>query len=530
MELHELIEALKGAEAYPHGAEDFEVHHTHISVVFLAGEHAYKVKKPLDLGFLDFTTPERRLHFCREEVRLNRRLAPQVYLGVVPITRRAGGGVEVDGEGEVVEHAVHMVRLPPEATFLEKLLRDELSREALEALARRIADFHERAEAGPDVSRFGRFSFVAENARENLTASRDHVGTTLSEAVHGRLGRALEGKLEELRPLVEERARRDVPRDTHGDLHLDHVYHFPDRAPPEDLVVVDCIEFSERFRYADPVSDAAFLAMDLIHHGRRDLARRFSEAYFQASGDDEGRALLPFYTAYRAAVRGKVEGLAAGEEEVPEEERAAAVRRARGHWLLSLSELEGPDRRPGLVLVGGLPGTGKSTVARALAREAGLGLVSSDRTRKALAGAAAGSGAGAGFEEGIYSPEWTDRTYEALLDEAKEGLFQGERVLVDATFRNEARRRRFLDAGRDHGVRTLFLETRAEPEAVRQRLAAREGDPSDADWSVYLKVRERWEEPSPRTLRHRAEVSTDGAPEESLARALEHLRRGGLFE
>ena len=173
-----------------------------------------------------------------------------------------------------------------------------------------------------------------------------------------------------------------MPRDTHGDLHLDHVYLFPDRAPPADLVIIDCIEFNERFRFADPVADMAFLVMDLAFHGRRDLARAFADAYFRASGDEEGRALLPFYTAYRAAVRGKVEGMELAEREVPEAERAAALVRARAHWLLALGELEEPGRRPCLVLVGGLPGTGKSTLARGLAEQAGFTVIRSDLVRR----------------------------------------------------------------------------------------------------------------------------------------------------
>src|SRR5205823_4969450 len=174
-----------------------------------------------------------------------------------------------------------------------------------------------------------------------------------------------------LRPVVESRADRGVPRDTHGDLHLDHVYLDPTKPPPEDLFAIDCIEFNERFRYADPVADVAFLVMALAFRGRPDLAAVLADEYARAAGDDEGQQLLPFYTAYRAAVRGKVEGIELAEPEVPADEKAAATQRAKAHWLLALAELEEPARRPGLVLVGGLPGTGKSTLARSLAAAAG---------------------------------------------------------------------------------------------------------------------------------------------------------------
>src|SRR5262249_40755827 len=158
--------------------------------------------------------------------------------------------------------------------------------------------------------------------------------------------------------------------DTHGDLRLGHIYHFPDRSPPDDLVIVDCIEFSERYRYADPIADIAFLVMDLTHHGRRDLARAFEEAYLRSSGDADGSVLLPFYTSYRSAVRGKVQGLKYQEEEIAATARTAALAQSRSQWLLALSTLELPGARPCLVMIGGLPGTGKSTLARGLAESA----------------------------------------------------------------------------------------------------------------------------------------------------------------
>jgi uncharacterized protein len=528
MEIRPLIEQLRRPEAYPHPADDFRLHQTHISVVFLAGSFAYKVKKALDLGFLDFTTLELRLHFCREEVRLNRRLAPDIYLGVVPVTH-GPEGLRFGGEGEAVEWAVKMRRLPPDATLLGDLQRGSLEKGILDGLARRLAGFHREADQGPEISRYGRYEVVAGNARENLSQAESQVGRTLSPEVYRRLNDALERSLSDLRPLVEARARRHVPRDTHGDLHLDHVYLFPEQPPPGDLVIIDCIEFNERFRHADPVSDMAFLAMDLIHHGRRDLEEAFSEAWFRASGDEEGRALLPFYRSYRAAVRGKVRGMVTGDE-VSDDERQAARIGSRSHWLLALSELESPDRRPGLVLVMGLPGTGKSTVARGVAREAGFRLLSSDRTRKSLAGLGEEARAGADFGEGIYTREWSDRTYDALLAKVEEGLFRGERVVVDATFREEARRERFLEVARSHAVRALAVECSAPPDVVRDRLTERTGGPSDADWKVYLEAAKRWDRPSAATRRTLVRVSTEGSPEAVVAGALECLRKAGLRE
>lgn len=527
MELTRLIESLADPAAYPDPVREVEVRHTHISVVFLAGVHAYKIKKPVELGFLDFRTLEKRRHFCEEEVRLNRRLAPSVYQGVVPVTRD-GACIHVGGAGEVVEWAVKMERLPEEATLQKHLLRGEVGPELIESLARTVAAFHAGAESGPPISAFGRFDVVARNARENFEQSARQVGMTLSRAVFDRLQALTEETLNRLGPLIEARALRGVPRDTHGDLHLDHVYLFPERPPPADLVIIDCIEFNERFRFADPVADMAFLVMDFAFHGRRDLGRAFADAYFRAAGDDEGRALLPFYTAYRAAVRGKVDGFMLAEKEFPEEKRARALTRGRARWLLALGELERPERRPCLVLVGGLPGTGKSTLARALAESAGFEMIRSDVVRKELAGVAPGQRESAGFAEGIYMPDWNERTYAECLRRAEQLLFEGKRVLVDANFREEQRRRIFLEAATAWGVPGVFLLCRADSETVRARLAKRRDSVSDADWAVYRMASENWEEPGPLTREALREVSTDGSPEQALSRALEALHAVGL--
>lgn len=528
MDLTQLIKSLSDPAAYPGTFEEVEVRQTHISAVFLVGPYVYKLKKPVEFGFLDFSTLAKRRHYCDEEVRLNRRLAPDVYLGVVQVTCD-DRGVRVEGGGEIVDWAVKMRRLPDNARLQDRLQKGQVSAKVVEALAHRIAAFHALAESGPRVAAFGRFEVVAGNARENFEQSAMHRGTTVSQAVFTRTLTLTEEALACHRSLIEGRAERGVPRDTHGDLRMDHVYYFPNQEPPGDLVIIDCIEFNERFRFADPVADMAFLVMGLKSQGHPELARAFTEAYFQASGDDEGCSLVPLYTSYRAAVRGKVEGLKLARSEISETDRATALVKARRSWLLALAELETPSRKPCLVLVGGLPGTGKSTLARTLAENAGFSVIRSDLVRKEIADAVGHHHGPSAFGAGLYSAEWTERTYAECLRRAEALLFEGKRVLIDANFREERLRRTFLEAAIQWAVPRLFLLCQAEPDVVRQRLKSRRDDASDADWSTYLRAADVWEEPGCATQTVLRKISTGGPREQAHNLAIEILQQEGVF-
>ncbi len=516
MELPDLIEALSRPEAYPPPVPaEIVVKQTHISVVFLVGDRVYKVKKPVDLGFLDFSTLELRRHFCEEETRLNRRLAPHVYLGVVPVTAD-GEKVRINGSGSVVEWAVEMVRLPDDATLAHLVEHGEVTSGEIEKLGRRIAEFHRIAETSPRIAEFGRFAVVAGNARENFEQSRGHVGSTVSFPVFERVRNLTEAWLTRLESVIESRAAAGFPRDTHGDLRLDHVYLFPDRPPPEDVVVIDCIEFSERFRFADPVADMAFLVMDFLADGRGDLAETFADAYFRESGDAVGRQLLRFYVAYRAVVRAKVDGMTAAEPEVPGDSRENARVSGRMHWLLALGQLAEPRDRPAIVLVGGLPGTGKSTLAKSLAESAEFEIVRSDVVRKDLAVGVSGPE--------LYSPQWTDRTYTECLRLAEAHIFQGKRVLLDASFHENHRRQAVFEVAHQLAVPAVMLVCELDPGRVRDRLASRVGDASDADWAVHEAMAKKWE-PIPQRFHPIDTTDATGARES----AEQVLREAGLL-
>jgi hypothetical protein len=530
----ELIEHLRRPESYPRPVDDVVVHQTHISVVFLAGDRAYKIKKPVDFGFVDYSTLERRRMFCRREVDLNRRLAPGVYRGVVPITEGSDTGLVVDGDGPAVEWAVEMERLPPEKNLESRLdgprggASGEEMRDKLERVAARLADFYETAATSPDIAEYASPEAVSTNMLDNFRDSRDQIGACVTESVFERFESLTTSELERLRGHIARRAREGVVRDTHGDLRLEHVYFLEEADGSERLSIIDCVEFNDAFRYADPIADMAFLAMDLEAHGYRDLARSFEATFFDRFDGPDPGGLVDLYVAYRAAVRAKVSGLKALEDEVGEEDRREARRKARRHWMVGLGRLEEARRRPALILVGGLPGTGKSTLARGLAEEGNFDVIDTDVVRKELAGLEPGASAEADVGSGIYSREWSDRTYDSCLERARARLFEGERVIVDGSFREADRRLPFFERAVEWGVPCRFLVCEAPEEVVLQRLRAREGDASDAGVEVYRSMKQTWEPVEGFEARRRARIQTDGSPEASVASAVETLRRWEL--
>jgi aminoglycoside phosphotransferase family enzyme/predicted kinase len=529
MELLSIINSLSDPRAYTGAVDKIEVRQTHISVVFLAGDFAYKIRKPVKFAFLDFSSRSQRRLDCQREVDLNQRLAPDVYLGIVPIVLR-DGRLQVEGVGETVEWAVKMRRLPDECTLKFRLAHDSVGKDVMTMLARRLASFHATAAFGSEIAQFGRYEAVAKHVLENLEVGDSDRNATIERGLFERLTNLTRQKLEDVRDVIERRAKKLIPRDTHGDLRLDHIYLFPDQLPPGNLCIIDCIEFNDGFRYADPISDIAFLIMDLKFYGRAVLAEILISEYFDASGDEEGRLVLALYTSYRSAVRAKVALLESTEPEIPEHKRLVALEHARAHWLLALNELEAPSRRICLLLVGGLQGTGKSTLARELAGLGGFSVIRTDVVRKELARAAGLMSNDENDQSNIYTVEWTERTYSECLRRTVDLLKKGQRVIVDGTFSCEKYRTQFLDAAKHLAVASLFFKCVAEPEVIRRRLDERTGDASDADWNVYLDSVTKWEPESSRTFRETRLIESSQSVQVTTEAAANVLRRAALLD
>jgi aminoglycoside phosphotransferase family enzyme/predicted kinase len=494
-------------EFYPHSPPDVQFCQTHISCVFLAGERVYKVKKPVDFGFLDYSTARKRAYWCRRETELNRRLAPGVYLGVEKIYRR-GGRFSLRPPGKVVDYAVVMKRLP-EGRLLSSLMEKGRATVAqARRIARLVASFH--AGAPPAAAANSRLGVLRKNLDENFRQTEPYIGRTVSRADYSVVYDYNRHFLRERPFLLRKRIAEGRIRDGHGDLHAEHI------CLTDPIVIYDCLEFSSRLRQTDVAAEIAFLYMDLLHHRHPNLARAFAEEYIGVTGDWEIRLLLSFYACYRAVVREKVESMRFADRHVPASQRREARRRATRYFHLA-RDLARRDWRSRLVAVGGLPGTGKSTLARLWAERLGAASLSSDAVRKELAGIRPGRRSPAGWREGIYTPLWTKRTYGEMMARAERLLRAGKSVVVDATFARRAERRLAAAAARRTGARYVTVECRCPEKLVRRRLAerkARESSLSDADWSIYRRAKGEYSSPRRETVR----VDTAGDLEIALSK------------
>ena len=329
-QLPELVQALLDPEAYSETPQRIELVQTQMSFVFLTDNYVYKVKKPVNLGYLDYTTLDKRHFYCQREVELNQRLCPDAYLGVVPITWDKGN-ILIEGQGEVIEYAVKMCRLPQEAMMDVMLASNQVSAEMVSSVAQRLVEFHQKAETDATISTFGDLDTIIQNTEENFTQTEKYIGNTISRKKYQHIKDYTNSFIESSTPLFHKRMANGKIRDCHGDLHAAHICF------TNGICIYDCIEFNDRFRYCDVASEVAFLAMDLDHYGRADLSRSFVDAYIAYSQDKELPQLLSFYKCYRAYVRGKVESFKLDDPLILKEEKARVSATARGYFELAES-------------------------------------------------------------------------------------------------------------------------------------------------------------------------------------------------
>jgi len=511
-----LIHALRDPRCYPHPSAGVRLIETHISWLLLTGEYAYKIKKPVDLGFVDFSTLERRRHFCAEEVRLNRRFAPEIYLDVVPIT----GGSEhprIGGDGAAIEYAVRM-REFAQSDLLDVRLRDgRLDAAQIDALADTIASFHEHAAIAIAASAHGAAASLLADALANFDAIDARSG---DDAMRARIDALRHWTLAEHRRLAADFDRRraqDRIRECHGDLHLGNIALIDGRITP-----FDCIEFNAAFRWIDVMNELAFTAMDLSARGRRDFAHRLVNRYLEANGDHAGLAVLRFYLVYRAMVRAKVDCIHAGQRDVG----AEVKERERQDFLarIEIAERYAKPGKPFLAITTGLSGSGKTHASQLALERTGAIRLRSDVERKRLFGLAADHDSASGLHEGIYHERASERTFERLAELAQQVLAAGHSVIVDATFLLSVRRQLFARLAAAMNVPFVILSCRADDAVLERRIAMRQAARSDAS-EAGIEVM-RGQKAFAQALaadEERAAIVIDTGDEASLDRAIDRL-------
>lgn len=463
---------------------DVRLIETHISWVILAGMYAYKIKKPVNFGFLDFSSLADRKRFCQEEIRLNRRMAPDLYLDVLPITE-TDNGTEIGGQGPVVEYAVRMKRFEQAAQLDNQLDAGLVTPSDMTGFARRLGTFHERAAVARGAMTRQYPDQVHGAVMDNIeTILRSRILTADQRKQVEELEVWTQQRFEELEPKLVVRAENGRVRECHGDLHLSNLVRLADGS----VTAFDCIEFSDELRWIDVLNDTAFLVMDLMERNRPDLAHGFLSAYLERSGDYQDLDLLRFFLVYRSLVRAKVALLMAAIPGMSKIDLASVGKRCQSHLDLALKL--STTRPPNLILMRGFSGSGKSWISERLAMYLPAIRMRSDLERKRLFGIPRLAFTRSPINEGIYTPEATVQTYQMLEANARSMLQAGFNVIVDASFLDQARRQIFENLAKSMGIGYLVLDVKAPTRLLRHRIARRQaegGDPSEAS----LKVLER---------------------------------------
>ena len=470
--LDRLIAALRAPACYPHAVENVELLQTHISCILLAGDYAYKIKKPVNLGFLDFSTLGARRHYCEEELRLNRRTAPGLYLEVIAISGSESAPV-LAGGGPAIEYALKMRRFEQDALLDRMARRGALTAQHIDALAPGLAAFHAGIErAGPDRA-FGSSERILAPALQNFDQMLELAGAKTDLALLARLRDWTAREHAALAAGFDERKRDGWVRECHGDLHLGNIALLDGVPTP-----FDGIEFSEDLRWTDVMSEVAFLMMDLFDHRLPRLAFRFLNAYLELTGDYAGMRVLRFYLVYRALVRAKVSCMRAHQPGMVAREKSEIEQEYRRH--LHLAERLAAPRHAALLIMHGLSGSGKTTVAQGLLEALGAVRLRSDVERRRLYGLSPQARSGSELNAGLYAPGASERTYAHLAGLAREVLAARYPVIVDAAFLKRSWRDRFAELAHGAGATFAIASCMASAATLRARVAARERAARDA--------------------------------------------------
>ncbi|WP_445635304.1 gluconokinase [Nostoc sp. DSM 114161] len=464
-----LIEQMLKPGFYPHEVtESIQLIQTHISYVLLTGDYAYKLKKPINFGFLDFSTLEKRQHFCQEELRLNQRGASELYLEVLPITL-AGEQYQLGGTGEAAEYVLKMRQFPQESLLSTLFEQGKLNETRLDELGRVVAQYHAQAETNDYIRGFGEVPNVRAAFDENYEQTEKYIGGPQTQTQFTETKEYTDRFFAERPELFASRIHSDYIRECHGDLHLKNIALWHDK-----ILLFDCIEFNEPFRFVDVMYDVAFTVMDLEARGRKDLGNAFLNAYIEQTGDWEGLQVLPLYLSRQAYVRAKVTSFLLDDASVPATVKEEATKTAAGYYKQAWEYTK--PKQGQLILMSGLSGSGKSTTARLLARELGAIHLRSDAVRKHLGGIPLWEKGG----DDLYTPEMTEKTYTRLLSLGIILANRGFDVILDAKYDKQQLRQQAIAQATKHQLPLQIIQCTAPVEVLQERLNKRTGDIADA--------------------------------------------------
>ncbi|MEF8847709.1 MAG: nucleoside monophosphate kinase [Candidatus Thermoplasmatota archaeon] len=473
---------LKKPEVYGDDVDKVKVIQTHISYVFLTGEYAYKIKKPVDFGFLDFSTLEKRRKYCYEELKLNRRLCPEIYLDVVEIKRTSRDHLRIKQKGQTVEYAVKMKQFPQEKIMKNLIDREKIDKKTIETICEILIDFYKSDETSSKIKKYGEVTVIKKNTDENFEQTKNMIGNLIKKDKYDYIKTTTNLFLDKRKNYFKKRIENNHIHDCHGDLHSGNIVVFNN----QQICIFDCIEFNKRFRYSDLASDIGFLAMDLDYQNRPYLSSHLIYQYVKKSQDWGIKKILNFYKCYRGYVRGKVTGFKLDDKDIPKEEKKDIKKEAGKYFDLSYyySNLLNIDlclKKPVLFLVGGMTGTGKTTLAKKISVDYNAEKISSDIIRKKIVGVDKYERHHEEINKGIYTPNITDKTYHEMNKIALEKIKERKNVVLDATFKNKEKRDKVRKLAEKEKIIFIPIECICPEETVKKWLKKRKKEKTVTD-------------------------------------------------
>jgi len=481
-----ILKSLIKNDAYPEPTTKVDLIQTHASWIFLTDCHAYKIKKPVDFGFLNFSTIDRRRFYCNEEIKYNRRLCPEIYEGVVEVVQTSDGAAFY-GNGTVIDYAVKMKRLPSENMMDKLISKKAVSSSDMHSITKIIAEFHLTTPTSPAISVFGEADKILFNWKENIDQMTGFENKTLPAPDREFIRDWVFNFIENNSVVFSNRINNGYIKECDGDIHLENICLVDDK-----VYIFDCIEFNERFRNCDTASDIAFLIMDLDFHNRHDLAEETLSLYQQLTGDKSLSDIIYFYMVYRAFVRGKVESYRLIDKEIPLNEQSIIIDKATQYFRLALGYIARQTLKPTLFITCGLMGSGKTTLAEQLAFELGISCFSSDRIRKTIAGIDHLTTVNDSFMDGLYAEKNNIATYNELIALAENEIHLNHSLIIDASFTKLETRLLFSNLAKKHSIQFVILHVYCDENDNKRRLTERAmGPKSVSDGRIELLLSQR---------------------------------------